>query len=141
MARTHARVKGKSGSTRPVTADLSFVSLKKKEVEDIIVQLAKDDTKPSMIGLILRDKYGVPSVKALTGKSVTQILEEKGAKASIPEDLANLVTKAKALSKHLESNTRDTQNKRGLILIESKIRRLTTYYKKTGGVPQNWSYK
>ncbi len=140
MARIHARTKGKSGSTRPVKSDLSFVTVKKAEVEKLVEQFAKDDMVPSKIGLVLRDTYGVPSVKKVTGKSVTQILEEKKLLTTIPEDLNALVVKAKALKKHLDNNTRDTHNKRGLILIESKIRRLTKYYKKTGKVPQNWSY-
>lgn len=139
MARTHARVKGKSGSTRPVKADLSFVSLKKKEVEDLIVKLASDDVKPSMIGLILRDTYAVPSVKAVCGKSIGKILEEKKMTLSIPEDLQALVVKAQKLKKHLEFNSRDVHNKRGLQLVEAKIRRLSTYYKNTGKIPANWS--
>ena len=135
MARTHARVKGKSGSTRPVNADLSLVSLKKEEVESLIIKLASDDVKPSMIGLVLRDKYAVPSVKAVCGKSIGKILEEKKLSLNVPEDLASLVERAKKLKKHLEFNSRDVHNKRGLLLVESKIRRLSAYYKKTGKIP------
>ena len=140
MARMHARRKGTSGSKRPVQPDLSFVKVKEKDVVDVILKLAKDDKKSSEIGLILRDTYGVPSVKALTGKSIGKILVENKVEKNVPEDLSNLVEKAKNLKKHLEKNTRDTHNKRGLILIESKIRRLTKYYKNKGKVPQNWSY-
>lgn len=139
MARIHARVKGKSGSKRPVVADLSFVTMKKKEVEELVVKLANEDNKPSVIGLILRDTYGVPSVKLVTGRSIGAILEEKKLSAKIPEDLQALVTKAQNLSKHLEKNTRDVHNKRGFQLIESKIRRLSKYYKQTGRIPANWS--
>jgi small subunit ribosomal protein S15 len=139
MARTHARVKGKSGSRRPVSADLSFVNIKAKEVEKLIVKMAKDeDKRQSEIGLILRDTYGVPSVKKLTGKSVSQILEEAKVSFNLPENLQALVIKANGLKKHLESNTRDTHNKRGMQLIESKIRRLSGYYKKKGKIPMNW---
>lgn len=141
MARTHARVKGKSGSSKPVVADLSFVTLSKKEVEAKIIEMAKNDTPPSIIGLTLRDAYGIPSVKKFTGKSVTEILKEKNMLTAVPEDLNALVIKAKALRKHLENNTRDIHNKRGLILIESKIRRLSTYYKNNGRIAANWSYK
>lgn len=140
MARTHARTKGKSGSTRPAKVDLGFVSIKPKEVTEIILKLAKDDIKPSAMGLVLRDTYGVPNVKALTGKSITKILEENKALSSIPEDLNALVVKATALKKHLAINTRDVHNKRGLLLIEAKIRRLAKYYKKNGKIAENWSY-
>ncbi|MDA3856001.1 MAG: 30S ribosomal protein S15 [Candidatus Woesearchaeota archaeon] len=139
MARTHARVKGKSGSTRPVIADLSFVTVKKADVEKLVLELAKEDVKPSMIGLVLRDSHGIPSIKKMTGKSVGKILEDnKISVTTIPEDLSALVVRAKGLKKHLEMNTRDTHNKRSLQLIEAKIRRLSKYYKIKGKVPSNW---
>lgn len=140
MARTHARVKGKSGSTRPAKVDLSFVTIKPKEIIEIILKLAKDDIKPSQIGLILRDTHGVPSVQAIVGKSITKILEENKVLSKIPEDLNALVVKAIALKKHLGNNSRDTHNRRGLLLIEAKIRRLGKYYKRTNKVASNWSY-
>lgn len=142
MARTHSRTKGKSRSHRPTAVDLSFVSLKPKEIETLIVEMSKQEAlKPSQIGLRLRDKYAVPSVKAVCGKTITQILEESGEVKDIPEDLRALTVKATALNKHLEINPRDTHNKRGLLLVESKIRRLSSYYKKHGKVEKNWSYK
>lgn len=140
MGRIHARKKGTSGSKRPVKVDLSFVKISTKEVEKIIVDMANDDAPASRIGIVLRDSYGVPSVKALTGKSITQILEEKNVKPNIPEDLQALVNKANNLKKHLEANKRDTHNKRGLILLTSKIRRLAKYYKKKGVLEVNWNF-
>jgi small subunit ribosomal protein S15 len=140
MARTHARKKGKSGSKRPVTPDFSFVTLKPKEVEQLVVDLAKEDKKPSQIGLILRDSYGIPNIKQFTGKSISKIMEEKKLSLTIPEDLQALITKATTLKKHLESNTRDIHNRRGLNLIEAKIRRLSNYYKKGGRIASNWKY-
>jgi small subunit ribosomal protein S15 len=141
MARTHARVKGKSGSKRPVHKDVSFVTLKPKEIEQLIVDMAKNEgLLPSKIGLILRDKYAIPSVKVVCGSSITEILRKNGVESEIPEDLHFLVTKALALRKHLETNTRDTHNTRGLQLIDAKIRRLSTYYKKKGILAKKWSY-
>lgn len=141
MARTHARTKGKSGSQKPVKVDVSKVTIKPKEIESIILKLAKDDTKPSKIGIILRDTYAVPNVKACIGKTINQVLEENNMKLNLPEDLYFLVDKAKKLTKHLENNTRDVHNKRGLQLIEAKIRRLSKYYIKNGKLPVGWSYK
>lgn len=140
MARIHARVKGKSGSHRPVVKDLSFVTMTKKDVETLIVKLAKEDVKSSMIGTILRDSHGVPDVKALTGKSIGDILKVAKITTVIPEDLNALVIRQIALKKHLGLNKKDLHNKRGLILMESRIRRLSKYYKKTGRIPANWSY-
>jgi len=141
MARTHARVRGKSRSTRPVKIDLSFVTYKKEEIEALIVKFSKEeDIKTSKIGLILRDTYGIPSVKAITGKSITQILSENNLASANPEDVMALISRIKNLKKHLESNSRDTHNKRGLILLESKLRRLIKYYQKTGRIVGNLSY-
>jgi small subunit ribosomal protein S15 len=141
MARIHSRTKGKSGSLRPVNADLSFVDLKVKDVEKIILDLAKEDYSLSKIGLFLRDTHGVPSVKKFTGKSISKILEENKLARDLPEDLSSLVLKATKLKKHLELNSRDVHNKRSLILMESKIRRLIKYYKSKNRLPQNWSYQ
>ena len=141
MARIHARVKGKSGSTKPMTPDLSFVSLKAKEVEALIVKLVKEENKSSSeIGIILRDTYAIPSVKAVCGKSIGTILKENSLEKTIPEDLQALVEKVFSLKKHLSNNKKDVHNKRSLLLIESKIRRLTKYYKSKGRIAQNWRY-
>ena len=141
MARTHARRKGKSGSTRPVVSDLSFVTMKANEVEKLIVSMVKEEgISSSKVGLILRDQYAIPSVKILCGKNISKILEENKLTSNTPEDLKSLVAKVLALKKHLANNPRDTHNKRGLILLQSKIRRLSTYYKKKGRIANNWSY-
>ncbi len=93
-----------------------------------------------MIGLILRDQYGVPNVKLATGKSVTKIMEERGVAGSLPEDLANLMRRAIDLNVHLRDNKMDVSNKRGLNLIEARIRRLERYYKRVGVLPKDWKY-
>ncbi|HIE33746.1 MAG TPA: 30S ribosomal protein S15, partial [Candidatus Altiarchaeales archaeon] len=56
-------------------------------------------------------------------------------------DLENLIRKAVNLRKHLEQNKKDLHNRRALQLIESKIRRLTKYYKGAGKLPENWMYE
>ena len=48
--------------------------------------------------------------------------------------------KAIALDDHLTNNTKDLHNRRGLQLVEAKVRRLVKYYKRTGVLPQNWNY-
>jgi len=141
MGRIYAGKKGKSGSNRPVERDLSFVRISAKEVEEKVLQLTKENYQPSQIGLIMRDSYGVPSIKALTGKSISKILEENGNAPKVPEDLQSLVERFTKLSKHLEANPKDVHNKRGLQMIESKIRRLSKYYKKEGKIPMNWGYR
>ena len=141
MARMHARRRGKSGSSRPlVTENPEWVPLNAEEIEKRIVKLAKDGVNSSRIGMTLRDQYGVPSTKLALGKSISEILAENDLRPKLPDDLASLMRKAVNLNNHLSENHKDIMNKRSLQLIESKIRRLTKYYKKTGILPQDWKY-
>ena len=59
----------------------------------------------------------------------------------IPEDLNNIVMKAVNLQKHLKENRSDNRNTRALELVEAKVHRLSTHYKKTGEIDQKWKYK
>ncbi|RMD66951.1 hypothetical protein D6817_02935, partial [Candidatus Pacearchaeota archaeon] len=47
------------------------------KIEKLIVELAKEGKTPAQIGLILRDKHAVPTLK-IFGKKVEQVLKEKG---------------------------------------------------------------
>ncbi len=142
MARMYSRKSGKSGSKRP-ERDVTpvWVKYKQEEVEKLIVKLRKQGHQSARIGSILRDQYGVPNVKEITGKTITQVLEENDFERDIPEDLFNLLEKSVNLREHLEKNKRDYTSKRGLELIESKIRRLGKYYIRKGKLPEDWKYK
>lgn len=120
--------------------DEEFVTYTKKEVEKLIEKMAKDGHKASYIGLKLRDEYGIPSVKDVTGKKISEILEEKELGGQLPEDLMALIRKSINLRSHLEENHKDLSSKRGLALTESKVRRLAKYYKSKGKIDQNWKY-
>jgi len=137
----HARKRGKSGSKRPyrVVAP-NWVEYPAEEVEGLVKKLAKEGYTQSMIGTVLRDSYGIPSVKLSTGKKVLKILREAKMEPKIPEDLTNLVKRAIRVRKHLEINRKDLHSKRGLELIESKILRLSKYYKRKGRIPKRWRY-
>ncbi|MEM5820243.1 MAG: 30S ribosomal protein S15 [Candidatus Aenigmatarchaeota archaeon] len=113
----------------------------KEEVEKLVIKLAKEGYMPSMIGLILRDSYGIPNVKEIVGKSILQILEKNDIKLEIPEDLLNLMKRAVKLREHLSIHKKDKSSQRGLILIESKIRSLEKYYKRVGKLPKDWKYE
>jgi small subunit ribosomal protein S15 len=123
-----------------VSENPAWVSLGTNEVEDLIVKMAKDGYTSARIGLTLRDSYGVPDVKLLTGKCITEIMKDKGVLPALPEDLSSLMRRAIALNIHLRENKGDHSNKRGLQLIESKIRRLEHYYKDNGVLPDDWKY-
>jgi len=139
LSRIYARKHGKAGSKRPMVP-AQWVSYSEDEVARLIIKLAKDGHQPAMIGLVLRDQYGIPSVKAAAKKTVTQILAANKMLPSIPQDLFNLLRKAVRLRAHLERNKRDAHSIRGLELIESKVRRLVKYYRNTGKLPEDWAY-
>ncbi|GIU71864.1 MAG: 30S ribosomal protein S15 [Candidatus Nitrosocaldaceae archaeon] len=140
MARTHAHRKGKSHSIRPVKPDLSFVTMDKDQIIDLIVKFGKEGLSSSEIGIKLRDEYGIPLVKPIVGKSINEILEENGIKGELPEDLSNLLKKALRLQQHLREHPTDRNNIRSLELIEAKIHRLSKYYKQKGLLPTKWKY-
>ena len=141
MARMHARKKGKSSSRRPfLTENPKWVPLGAAEIEDLVSKLAADGNGAAKIGLLLRDQHGVPNVKLATGKTVSQILKEKGQAPKLPEDLGSLLKKVISLDAYLKHNPRDLHNKRNLHLLEAKIRRLERYYKRTGAIPESWKY-
>lgn len=140
MARMHSRKKGKSGSNKPLKKEAKWIEYTPKEVEDIIAKLASKGVHSAKIGSILRDQYGIPSVKMVTKKTVSQIMKEKEVYTKLPEDLFNMLKKAVNLRAHMEKNKRDYTSYRGLELTESKIRRLARYYIKRGILPKTWKY-
>jgi small subunit ribosomal protein S15 len=141
MARMHSGARGKSGSTKPSKkTSPSWLKYKPKEIELLITKYAKEGKNPSQIGMYLRDEYGIPDVKTITGKSITDILKDKNLAKEIPEDLMALIRRAVLIRKHMEDNKNDMTAKRGLHLTESKIKRLTKYYKRTAKLPMEWKY-
>lgn len=137
----HSRKKGRSGSTRPARLEKpAWVELSSEEVENEVIKLARKGFSQSLIGVILRDSYGVPLVKVVTGKSISQIFKENEIEAPLPEDLTNLVKKALTLRKHLELNHKDLDSKKGLQRTESKIYRLIKYYKEKKVLEPDFKY-
>jgi small subunit ribosomal protein S15 len=137
----HSRKRGKSGSTRPARLEKpTWVELSPEEVESEVVKLARRGQSKSMIGTIMRDSRGVPLVKLVTGKKVTQILNENEISSPLPEDLANLVRKALNIRKHLETNHKDKESRKGLNRCESKVYRLIKYYKKKNVLASDFKY-
>tara|TARA_B100000315_G_C14411550_1_gene511234 strand:- start:309 stop:755 length:447 start_codon:yes stop_codon:yes gene_type:complete len=137
----YSKKKGQSGSTRPLKrVKPSWVNQDTKTVEQLIVKLAKTGKTPAHIGLLLRDSYNVPDVKAITKKSITLILKENNLQQKLPEDLRALIKRDVQIMKHRETHKQDKTAKRGLQLTESKIGRLVKYYKKNGQLSKDWAY-
>ncbi len=141
MARMHARRRGIAASVRPFRTEApEWSNTNAQEIEAKVVELRKTGMTCAQIGLVLRDKHGVPSVKLATGKRVNAIIRENNMDNELPEDLRNLMHKALGMRKHLSNNKHDVHNKRQLQLTEAKVRRLVKYYVGTGRLPQGWAY-
>ena len=140
MARMHTRKRGK-GKSRKIysTAQPDWVELSAEELEKTIVDMKKGGASKSMIGIKLRDQYGVPGVKLVLKKKIGDVLLENKVSDPVPEDLMNLIKKYKNVSRHLLLNRNDSGNKRGQALLMSKILRLVRYYKGRGNLSKEWN--
>lgn len=142
MARMYSRRKGKAGSKKPVAKRTpAWLTYSPKEVEQIVIKVAKTEKSPARVGTILRDTYGLPSVKTITQRSITQLLSENKINPRLPEDIASLLKRIIALQKHMEQHKKDQTCRRGLNLTESKLKRLAEYYKRRKLLPKDWAYR
>ena len=118
-----------------------WIEYSNEEIEELILKLKKEGHSTSMTGIILRDQYGIPDVKLITGMKITKILEKHNQGLEYPEDLMNLIRKAVNIRDHLKENPKDLHTRRGLRIVESKIRRLVSYYRNEGVLPEGWRYE
>lgn len=144
MARMHTRRRGSSASDKPVTDEPPEWSADDAEaVEERVVELAEQGLTAAEIGIELRDNgvkgEPVPDVKLVTGKKITEILEENDVEPEYPEDLVALMEKALRVREHVDENNTDAANKRAYQNVESKIRRLVDYYR-GDELPEDFSY-
>ncbi len=81
MGRIQAKGKGK-GISAAVTPfkrrSAKWVAHTPKTISDLIVTLAKKGYSPSQIGVTIRDKEAVPSIKLLTGQKIVRLLKKHG---------------------------------------------------------------
>ncbi|KAJ5533825.1 Ribosomal protein S15P [Penicillium freii] len=142
MGRLHSKGKGIASSAIPYSrAAPAWLKTTPDQVVDHICKLAKKGATPSQIGVVLRDSHGVAQVKIVTGNKILRILKSSGLAPELPEDLYFLIKKAVAVRKHLERNRKDKDSKFRLILIESRIHRLSRYYKTVSVLPPTWRYE
>lgn len=134
--------KGKASSALPYKRSApSWLKITSDDVDALVCKLAKKGLTPSQIGVILRDSHGVAQVKSVTGCTILRLLKKNGLAPELPEDLYHLIKKAVAVRKHLERNRKDKDSKFRLILIESRIHRLSRYYKRSKQLPAVWKYE
>ena len=138
----HAPGKGISQSALPYRRSVpQWLKITNEEVRDQIFKLAKKGLTPSQIGVQLRDSQGIPQVVSITGSKILRILKQEGIAPELPEDLYHLIKKAVNIRKHLERNRADTDSKFRLILIESRVHRLSRYYKTQKVLAPTWKYE
>jgi len=141
MARIYSGKKGRSGSHKPpFKAVPKWLEYKKDDIEKLITGLAKQKYTSAMIGTILRDSYGIPNSTVVINKPISKIMRKNNLYPEFPEDLMFLLRKAVELRKHMLANKKDKHSQRGLKNLESKIRRLSKYYVRTGKLPITWKY-
>lgn len=93
------------------TKEVEPVKIKPAELKKIVVDLAKKGETPEKIGLILRDKHGVPKAK-LVDKKITKILEEEG--IEYESDKEKVEKKIEKLKMHIKGNKHDYSAQRSL---------------------------
>ncbi len=141
MAKLHSRKKGKSSSRRSRSSvSAKHVQMPKEQIEELILKMVKEGVPEAKIGLILRDKHAIPSVKSVLGTSLSLFLKKKEALPEYPDDLLNLIKKAVRVRNHLKISKKDVHNKVKLLHIESKIHRLVKYYTNSGRLSSDWRY-
>ncbi len=143
MARMHTGKHGKAKSRKPeveIGKAPEDAKLSKAEIEKIIEDYSKQGMGPEIIGQYLKDKHGVPYIRQIMGKRLVQIMDERKLSRALPADMLNLMKKAVGMRKHLSSNKQDLHNRLRLVRTESKIWRLSKYYKREGTLPKDWKY-
>lgn len=141
MARLHSKKKGKSGTKRPKSLTLpEWSTMKKADIEDTILKMAREGVPAARIGLTLRDQYAVPNVRAALGMSLKAFLTKEKALPEYPDDLLSLIKKAVRMTGHIKGSKNDVHNQSKLGHVESKIHRLVKYYSSKGMLPAGWKY-
>jgi len=109
----------KSIKEKPKWLKLSEVELKK-----IITELIKTEEQPAKIGLILRDKYGVPTTRVY-GKKLAVYLREAGLTTNI--EVKNAEKKFERMKEHLKENITDRKTKHKLQKAQSRMNIIRKY--------------
>lgn len=88
-----------------------WVKIKPAELEEIIIDLHKKGESPAKIGMIIRDKHGVPKARLL-GKRITQILKKANLEVKPSKEI--IIQRIKTLENHLSSHKHDQTARRSL---------------------------
>ena len=92
------------------TEKAEWIKIKKLELDKIIIQLHKEGNLPDKIGLILRDKHGIPKAKLISGR-IGSVLRKNGIEI---DSNAPVKKKIAVLESHLLKHRHDYTAKRSL---------------------------
>lgn len=143
MARMHTGKHGKSKSRKPDVAMGTMpegATVSETEVRKLLDEYSKQGMHQAAMGRELKGK-GVLYFKQMFGKRLGTVLKEEKLQKVYPQDLLDLMKRAITIRKHLVKNHKDQHNKQSLIRTESKIWRLSKYYKREGTLPKDWKYE
>ena len=88
-----------------------WVKLKPAEVEKLVLDLHKSGETPAKIGLILRDKHGIPKAK-LVGKKISKIIIDN--KQTPVTEKVTFAKKIATLEGHIAKHKHDYSAKKSL---------------------------
>lgn len=100
---------------------VDWIKIKPAELEKIVVDLYEKGESTAKIGLVLRDKYGIPKAKLL-GKRVSEILTN--AKVALRPGKEIIQKQMDTLKKHIENNKHDQPAKKKLVKEGWAIKRV-----------------
>mgnify|MGYP001593693614 CR=1 FL=1 len=102
----------------------TWLKYTEEEVKAIILKLANKGLTAEKIGLIIKDQYGIPSVR-IYGLKIKQVLGDKFQEPTI----INLEKKVKKIEEHLKKNKPDKKAKRAVTITSAKLRKRKEYQK------------
>lgn len=97
------------------------------EIKEIILKLTDKGLTAEKIGLVLRDRYGIPKAKIYHLK-ISRILKEKE-KFTEPT-LLNLQKKLEKIKEHYKKNKQDKKAERSLMITKAKLKKIKDYLEK-----------
>lgn len=97
-----------------------WTKISPKEVEKIIVELARQGMSAEKIGLVLRDQHGLPKAKLL-GVKISKVLKENNLESD--SEKKNIQNKIENLKKHSGKNKHDYTAIRKTVMYTARINR------------------
>lgn len=98
-----------------------ITKLNNKEIEKLIVDLAKQGNSSEKIGLILRDQHGIPKAKKI-GIRIGEVMARNG--FSKNNDKKNVIAKIENLNRHFKLNNHDYTAQRKSVMYSSRLKKM-----------------